>query len=556
MITQALMKTLKTLVVYLFCCFVLGSASAQTPALTSEFDKLLSEQFKPGESGATALIAQKGKIVYHKAFGQANLELNVPMQRQTIFRIGSITKQFTAIAILQLMEQEKLNLQDEITKFIPDYPTHGHKITIEHLLTHTSGIKSYTDMKEFGDIIQKNMKPEELISFFKNQPMDFVPGTQWNYNNSGFFLLGYIIEKVSGKTYPDYVEQVFFKPLGMTNSYYGNDEKVIKNRAAGYEPGKDGIQNASPMSMTLPYAAGSIQSTVEDLWKWHQAVHAYRLVKKETLEKAFTPYKLTNGKATNYGYGWFLGDIQGSPTIEHGGGINGFLTSSIYLPKEDVFVAVFSNSTAKSPDNVAAKLAAWAIDKPYNFKEITLDENTLKNYVGVYENPENGQRIISLENGKLYSQRSGGSKSQIKPYEKDKFFFETSLSFLNFQRSVNEMITGVISSQRGTQTLLWNKTDKPLPTLKEQKVEETTLEQYIGEYQLAPGFSIAITKEGQRLFAQATGQGKNELFAESATKFFLKVVDAQVEFLKNESGQVDKLILYQGGQKIEGKKTK
>lgn len=550
------MKTLKTLVVYLFCGFVLGSVSAQTPALTSEFDKLLSEQFKPGESGATALIAQKGKIVYHKAFGQANLELNVPMQPQIIFRIGSITKQFTAIAILQLMEQGKLNLQDEITKFIPDYPTHGHKITVEHLLTHTSGIKSYTDMKEFGDIIQKNMKPEELISFFKNQPMDFAPGTQWNYNNSGFFLLGYIIEKVSGKTYPDYVEQVFFKPLGMTNSYYGNDEKLIKNRAAGYEPGKDGIQNASPMSMTLPYAAGSIQSTVEDLWKWHQAVHAYKLVKKETLEKAFTPYKLTNGKATNYGYGWFLGDIQGSPTIEHGGGINGFLTSSIYLPKEDVFVAVFSNSTAKSPDNVAAKLAAWTIDKPYNFKEITLDENTLKSYVGVYENPESGQRIITLENGKLYSQRSGGSKSQIKPYEKDKFFFETSLSFLNFQRSVNEMITGVISSQRGAQTLLWNKTDKPIPAQAEQKVEETTLEQYIGEYQLAPGFSIAITKEGQRLFAQATGQGKNELFAESATKFFLKVVDAQVEFLKNGSGQVDKLILYQGGQKIEGKKTK
>lgn len=550
------MKTLKTLIVYLFCCFVLGSASAQTPALTSEFDKLLSEQFKPGESGATALIAQKGKIVYHKAFGQANLELNVPMQTQTIFRIGSITKQFTAIAILQLMEQGKLNLQDEITKFISDYPTHGHKITVEHLLTHTSGIKSYTDMKEFGDMIQKDMKPEELISFFKNQPMDFAPGTQWNYNNSGFFLLGYIIEKVSGKTYPDYVEQVFFKPLGMTDSYYGNDAKLIKNRASGYEGGKNGIQNASPMSMTLPYAAGSIQSTVEDLWKWHQAVHAYRLVKKETLEKAFTPYKLTNGKATNYGYGWFLGDIQGSPTIEHGGGINGFLTSSIYLPKEDVFVAVFSNSTAKSPDNVTAKLAAWAIDKPYNFKEVTLDENTLKNYVGVYENPESGQRTITLENGKLYSQRSGGSKSQIKPYEKDKFFFETSLSFLNFQRSVNEMITGVISSQRGAQTLLWNKTDKPIPARTEPKLEETTLEQYIGDYQLAPGFSIVITKEGQRLFAQATGQGKNELFAESTTKFFLKVVDAQVEFQKNGNGQVDKLILYQGGQKIEGKKTK
>jgi len=549
------MKTFKILFVAIWY-FTTGIVSAQNPALTSEFDKLLTEQFKPTESGATALATQKGKTIYQKAFGQANLELNVPMQPSMVFRIGSITKQFTAVAILQLMEQGKLSLEDEITKFIPDYPTHGHKITVEHLLTHTSGIKSYTDMKEFGDVIQKDMKPEDLINFFKNQPMDFAPGTQWHYNNSGFFLLGYIIEKVSGKTYPDYVEQVFFKPLGMTHSYYGNDAKLIPNRAAGYERGKDGVQNASPMSMTLPYAAGSIQSTVEDLWKWHQAVHAYQLVRKETLEKAFTPYKLANGKPTNYGYGWFLGDIQGSPTIEHGGGINGFLTSSIYLPKEDVFVAVFSNSTAKSPDNVAAKLAAWAIDKPYNFKEVALDENTLKGYIGVYENPEAGQRIISMENGKLYSQRTGGSKSLIKPYEKDKFFFETSLSFLNFQRNVNQMITGIISSQRGTQTMLWTKTDKPIPTRMEQKVDETILAKYTGDYQLAPGFILTITQEGQKLFAQATGQGKNELFAESETKFFLKVVDAQVEFFKNESGQIDKLILYQGGQKIEGKKSK
>ncbi|NBB23364.1 serine hydrolase [Runella sp. CRIBMP] len=549
------MKTLRILFVSIWY-LTTGIVFAQSTNLTSEFDKLLTDQFKPAESGATVLVAQKGKIIYQKAFGQANIELNVPMQPAMVFRIGSITKQFTAVAILQLMEQGKLSLEDEITKFIPDYPTHGHKITVEHLLTHTSGIKSYTDMKEFGDVILKDMKPEELINFFKNQPMDFAPGTQWHYNNSGFFLLGYIIEKVSGKTYPDYVEQVFFKPLGMTHSYYGNDAKLIPNRAAGYERGKDGIQNASPMSMTLPYAAGSIQSTVEDLWKWHQAVHAYQLVRKETLEKAFTPYKLTNGKPTNYGYGWFLGDIQGSATIEHGGGINGFLTSSIYLPKEDVFVAVFSNSTAKSPDNVAAKLAAWAIEKPYNFKEIALDENTLKGYIGVYENPEAGQRIISLENGKLYSQRTGGPKSLIKPYEKDKFFFETSLSFLNFQRDVNQMITGVISSQRGAQTMLWSKTDKPIPTRMEQKVDETILAKYTGDYQLAPGFILSITQEGQKLFAQATGQGKNELFAESETKFFLKVVDAQVEFFKNESGQVDKLILYQGGQKIEGKKLK
>ena len=273
--------------------------------LTAEFDKLLSEQFKTNETGCAALVARNGQIIYKKAFGMANLELNIPMQADNIFRIGSITKQFTSVAILQLMEQGKLSLQDDITKFIPDYPTHGHHITIEHLLTHTSGIQSYTGMKDFGEIMRKDMKPEELVAHFKNQPMEFAPGTKWNYNNSGYFLLGYIIEKITGKTYPQYVEEVFFKPLGMANSYYGSDSKIIKNRASAYEKGKDGFQNAEPLSMTLPYSAGSIQSTVEDLFKWHQAVHAYKLVKKETLDKAFTKYKLNNVKKLHTGTAGF-----------------------------------------------------------------------------------------------------------------------------------------------------------------------------------------------------------------------------------------------------------
>ena len=178
------------------------SADAQSPSpkiMTTEFDKLLSAQFKPGETGCAALVAIKGQIVYKKAFGMANLELNVPMQPDMVFRVGSITKQFTAIAILQLMEQGKLSLQDEITKYIPDYPTQAYKITIEHLLTHTSGTTSYTNVPEFQSYVKEDLKPAEAIDKFRNLPMEFAPGTKWNYNNSGFFLLGYIIEKASGK---------------------------------------------------------------------------------------------------------------------------------------------------------------------------------------------------------------------------------------------------------------------------------------------------------------------------------------------------------------------
>jgi CubicO group peptidase (beta-lactamase class C family) len=543
------------LVIFVF--FVLGIPTlGQAPPkqLIADFDKLLSEQFKPNETGCAVLVAQKGNVIYKKAFGIADIELNVPMQPNMVFRIGSITKQFTAVCILQLMEQGKLGLQDDITKFIPDYPTQAYKITIEHLLTHTSGIQSYTGMKNFQDYIRKDMKPAEIIDLFKNQPMEFAPGTKWNYNNSGYVLLGYIIEKVSGKSYPQYLEDNIFKPLGMTNSYYGDNNRIIRNRASGYQPGKDGIVNADIMSMTMPYAAGSIESTVEDLFKWHQAIHSYKLVKKESLDKAFAEYKLADGKGARYGYGWGINTVQGSPTIEHGGGINGFLTHSLYLPNEDVFVAVFSNSNAKSPNEVSVRLAAATIGKSYNYKEIMLEEASLDSYTGIYESEDGTQRIITRDGKQLFSQRGGAPKNVIKAYAPNKFFFTSSLATLEFEKDTQGKFNQVTSIERSA-VIVWKKTNKPFPAARtEANVSEDALARYTGEYKITPAFALTITKDGQKLFAQATGQGKNEIFPESETKFFLKVVDAQVEFVKDASGQYSKLILYQGGQKIEGTK--
>lgn len=533
--------------------------SAQTTAdkqLAAKCDQLLSEQFKASETGGTALIAKKGQIIYKKAFGMANLELNIPMQADNVFRIGSISKQFTAVAILQLMEQGKLGLQDDITKFISDYPTHGHKITIEHLLTHTSGIQSYTGMKDFENISRLDKKPEELIAFFKNQPMEFAPGTKWNYNNSGYFLLGYIIEKVSGKTYPEYVEETFFKTLGMTNSYYGSDSKIIKNRASAYSKNDNGFVNAEPLSMTLPYAAGSLQSTVEDLYKWNQALHSFKLVKKESLDKAFTSYILADGKKTNYGYGWSMGNIQGSPTIEHGGGIPGFLTMGIYLPKEDVFVTIFSNCDCKSPDELAVKLAGLAIGKPFEYKEINADTSVMKQFTGVYEMAGSDEkRYITFANGKLFSQRNRNTKFNIKPYEKDKYYFESMMNTIEFLRNKSGVVEKLIFKGRDEPTE-WIKTEKPLPVIMEIDVDESILETYVGEYELGPNFILTVTRDKNQLITQATGQGKIEIFAETETKFFVKVMDAQLEFVKDDSGKVVKLILTQGGRKMDAKKIK
>jgi CubicO group peptidase (beta-lactamase class C family) len=345
--------------------------------LSTAFDKVLEQQFKLNETGVTALVSKNGKIIYKRALGMANLELKAPMQFDNVFRIGSVTKQFTAVAILQLMEKGKLNLQDEITRFIPDYPAQGYKITIEHLLTHTSGIQDFTSIKDNEKRSAIDYTPKEMIDYFKGQPLRFAPGTKWEYSNSGYFLLGYIIERVSGITYGQYLEENFFKPLGMHHSFYANDSSIINNRATGYTRGAKDFENARYISMTQPYAAGSIQSTVEDLFKWNQAIESHTLLKKETLDKALSRYKLNDGTATNYGYGWRLGYIQESPSVWHGGLINGFMSMAIYLPKEDVFVAVFSNCDCKSPADVTAKLAALAIGKPYDHKAIPVEMQSL-----------------------------------------------------------------------------------------------------------------------------------------------------------------------------------
>ena len=524
--------------------------------LSQTFDTMLSNVFKPNGPGATIIVSRKGEVIYKKGFGMADMELNVPVHPDMIFRIGSITKQFTAVAILQLAEQGKLSLQDEIKKFIPDYPAQDHKITVEHLLTHTSGIKSYTNMKDFQTMMRKDMKPLEIVDVFKNEPMDFAPGAKWNYNNSAYILLGYIIEKISGKTYEQYVREHLFAPAGMTNSGYGSENRIIKNRAKGYQKSTNDYENADYLSMTLPYAAGSLVSTVEDLLKWNRAVHSYKLVSKASLDKAFTDYKLSDAKSTNYGYGWFLSNVQGSKTIEHSGGINGFLSDAIYLPAEDIFVAILSNCTCNPVEELAIKIAALTMGKPYDRKEIAMNDAAAKEYAGVYENANGEQRVIAVTGNKLTSQRGSGNKLSIKPYEKDKFFFDNVLHTLHFIRNSAGQIEKLKYISRNEQSD-WIKTNKPVaPNTPEPKVDKAILNSYVGDYELAPNFIITISLDGDKLMAQATGQGKNEIFAESPTRFFLKVVDAQLEFFKGTDNKVTHLILYQDGQKIEGKKIK
>jgi CubicO group peptidase (beta-lactamase class C family) len=543
---------LKSSVLIIICALYFNDIQAQS--LESKIDKILSNQFKSNETGVSALVAKDGKVLYRKAFGKANLELNVNMTSENIFEVGSITKQFTSVSILMLLEEGTLSLEDEITKFIPDYPTNGKKITIHHLLTHTSGIKSYTSMPSFEKIIAIDETPLAFIDFFKNEPMDFDPGEKYSYNNSAYFILGYIIEKASGISYPEFIKERIFDKIDMKSSYYGSRRKLIKNRASGY--GKtDQFVNAQYLSLTLPYAAGSIMSTVDDMLKWQTAIGTNVFVKKETINKVFTNYTLNNGDKINYGYGWSLNEINDVATIEHGGAIPGYLSMGIFVPSENVYVILFSNCDCQSPEAIALEIAALAINKPKFEKGSTVKLSTeqLNNWVGAYKFNGEVLRFITLKDGQLYSQREGSPEVyKIFPTSATSFSFENgfiSYDFLIKDGKKTALFKNRINKELGIFT------DKQ--AAKEQEivtVSSDVLKTYEGIFGLQPGFDLTITAKENQLFAQATGQAQFELFAESETKFFLKVVKATVEFHKNEKGEITALTLYQGGTVIKAMK--
>jgi CubicO group peptidase (beta-lactamase class C family) len=336
--------------------------TSQAQKLNQKIDSLIQSEFKDSNGpGGVFLVSKKGKPVYKKAFGMANLELEIKLNTNSIFQIGSMTKQFTAIAILMLEEQGKLKITDPISKYIPSY-LNGNMITIHHLLTHTSGIKDFTKMKALSDIAQKEMTPAQMVDFFKNEPVDFAPGEKFDYNNSGYVVLGYIIELASGETYEDFIKKNIFDIIGMTNSYYASDRKIIKNRAYGYHKKSSGYVNKTIINFSVPFSSGSLMSTLDDMLRWQNALNQNLLLSSKNEMKAFTKYKLNNGQEIEYGYGWHLKNINGIPTREHGGSIFGFKSMAVYIPSEDIYVVGFSNCDCNSPTQLVKDIAKISIE--------------------------------------------------------------------------------------------------------------------------------------------------------------------------------------------------
>ncbi len=525
---------------------------------TKPIDDLLSERFKPDEPGVAVIVCQDGIPLLRKGYGLANLELNAPVEPHTVFRLGSVTKQFTAVAILMLYEEGKLDLQDPLERFLPDYPTQGKTITVEHLLTHTSGIRSYTDMPEWMSLMRKDLKVEELIALFKDQPMDFEPGERWQYNNSGYVLLGAILEKVSGMPYAQFIQERIFDPLAMKNALYDDPARLVPGRASGYSKGDQGFVNAGYLSMSQPYAAGSLACSVDDLALWDAALYTDNLLKPETLQKAWQSYHLLDGTDTRYGFGWGIGEYAGYQVIAHGGGINGFVCQVARIPELRLYTALLTNSDGNADiDKIAFRVTALAMGKPYEQPAIiSLPEAVLQEFVGVYQIDPKNERIITIQDGKLFSQRTGGSLFELQPVSTDEFFFKDADDSLLFQRGADGKVSGIKVQRRFGPVEVDPRTDKPLPTGRQAvELDASALERYAGKYELAPGMVFSILHREGKVFAQMTGQPEIEIFAEKPGWFFAKVVDAQIEIKEDTSGAVTGLVIHQGGQDMPASKT-
>lgn len=376
-----------------------------------QIDKLMSLYSEYDQFTGSLLVAQNGKIIYKKGFGMANKEWDIPNQPNTKHRLGSITKQFTALLILQLVEEGKLKLNIPITSYLPDYPKeNGDKITIHHLLTHSSGIPNYTDSPIFmKEKSRDHYEPEAFIKTFSNLPLEFNPGQKFDYSNSGYFVLGYIIEKVTGKTYEQCIDERIFKPLNMINSGFDHSETILKNRATGYEKNGSIYVNSSFIDMSLPYSAGSLYSTVEDLYLWDQALYTDQLLSSKSRELLFFPHISTG--ASYYGYGWGVFEMpienatEKLKIVEHTGGINGFRTIISRSLNDKNFIVLLSNAGTSELNPISKAIRSILYNKPYKmpkksladvllatFNEIGIDAGTKK-----YEELKNSDEYVYEE---------------------------------------------------------------------------------------------------------------------------------------------------------------
>lgn len=336
--------------------------------------------------GASVGVMRHNEVIFARGYGYADLDNKVEATEHTVYQVGSITKQFTALAIMVLVEQGKVNLNDIMLDYLPNYPQRDHKVTIDQLLNHTSGIKSYTDIEKFWEISERDLSRKEIIDLFSSEPVEFSPGENYQYNNSGYYLLGLIIENVSGMRYADFLKANVWQPLEMFDTHYLGKNKNVENLATGYDHKDNELVLARPLGMDNPFSGGSLGSSVLDLLKWQTALNEDQLISRQSYNKMIEPGLLTGGKHTTYGYGFFMSNLNGHRKIEHGGTINGFRAQLSTYPDDGLTVTVLCNHNSAPQAQLESQISRLMLGIPETrIQEIHLSESERQLYTGNYK---------------------------------------------------------------------------------------------------------------------------------------------------------------------------
>jgi len=574
------MKLTKPFFAILFIILVSTSIYAQSKA--SKIEDLLQRYYDYGLLNGSALVSEDGNIIFEKGFGFANMEWNVPNTPDTKFRIGSVSKQFTATIIMQLVEEGKIKLDAKITDYLPNYRKDtGDKVTIHHLLNHTSGITPYTSLPGvWSDSLRNHYKQDYFIEHFHSGDLQFEPGSKYTYNNTGYYLLSVIAEKVTGKNFGELLKERIFNPLKMRDTGSEDDELIVDKKASGYLRSGRTFQVDPYMFMPNATGAGHMYSTVEDMLLWDRALHSTKILSEESKKKMFTPY------LSNYGYGWIIvkdtikGTKEPITITTHDGGINGFNTSFFRILEKKIMIAIFNNTGNAPLQEMVGKITQILFDEEFQYpKRPILDyvagivetegiEAAISAYKKVkleefdsYDFSEqqlNNLGYYYLQNGRMdealaiFKLNIEAFPLASNPYDS----YAEALMAKGDKEGAIENYKKSIDINPGNANGIEKLKELGVEYKKELTVENKILSRYAGNYQLFPNFIIIIRVDGDKIFAQATGQAEFEIFPSSETKFYYKVVNAQIEFVANENGDFNKMILYQNNREMPGERVK
>jgi CubicO group peptidase (beta-lactamase class C family) len=409
-----------------------------SPAALHRVDSVLAKYFSGSGGGGVVLLAQQGSPVFKKAYGVANEELHVPMNTDHRLGIGSVSKQFAAVCLLMLQQDGKLNYRDDIRKYLPAYNTYGKTITIEHILSHTSGIPSYTEMYGFDTLAARPVSVHQLVKFFERQPLLFEPGSDWSYSNSGYVLAALIVEKVSGQPFNDFLQKRIFEPLRMSNTFLGTSNFTLENKTGEYGANlpKGKVKMEPQYDWYWAYGAGQIVSTVDDMLKWDEALQQEKLLRKDLLAIAHKSFQLTTGTPANYGLGWSVSTLGTKAFVQHGGAIGGYRAQAARVPDDRLYWVLLSNSGTVNSALISNRVFSELYTTPplKEAKPATIPEGI----AGVYESLNAGSRLqvnygkrstfftIRVDSGRVFTWRTGGGKTELIPAGADLLFVKGS----------------------------------------------------------------------------------------------------------------------------------